>query len=112
MNNNYEIIKTCITIDIIYQKINIKKALIICDFINLELINKLKEYNHNIALNNTLNSFLDCKKRLLILTKEEFKMCFNEIILDEYIDTIFLSNVNLENTYINNFSSKIFIYNV
>jgi hypothetical protein len=114
MNNNL-IIKTCITIDIIYQRINIKKALIICDFINQDIslfISKLEEYNHNVATYENINTFLNCKKRLLILSLKEFKKSLNKIILDEHIDTIFLSNISLERNIINKFNSKIIIYNV
>jgi hypothetical protein len=107
-----KIIKQSYLIEKIYQEINIKKALIICNYITEDFINLLILNDHNICTVENFTKFLNFEKRLLILTIENFKKYSIDIINDKYIDTLFLINYNITNKIIDTFKNKIIIYDL
>ena len=99
-------------IDIIYHERNISKALIICDKVNSNFIEKLSEYNHNVSTLPTIDKFINSDRRLLVLSYAEFAEYKLDLFNDSLIDTIFLINIIISNENISNFKNRIVIYDL
>jgi hypothetical protein len=110
--NDINLNKKFLIIDTIYHFINIKKAIIVINNYNNIIISILKHYDHDVCTINSFQSFLENKKRLLLLTTNELDKYYFFLENDKYIDTIFFINES-SLKYINQFKHKsVIIYEI
>ena len=110
-NIELQITKQILMIDYIYQHINIKKALIICDSITELFLKKLNYYNHNVSTIDNINKFINNTRRLLVIDQTNFLKNTKMLSDDQYIDTIFIVNTELIINF-SNYYKNIIVFNI